>query len=134
MFSRIPTAASVGTNEEPPYDMNGKGMPLDNTKASTTLMFNSACAMTPKTITKQSRENTTLCRHTKTRPAAEKHSATEQARTRKQFKNKKTPTITAFPSPVFLTPTPTKPPSKTNHEKKVSKKKPPPPPRLSRKY
>ena len=42
-FSRMPTAASVGTSDDPPYEMNGSGIPFVGTSESTTLILKSAC-------------------------------------------------------------------------------------------
>ena len=41
-FKRIPTAASVGTSEEPPYEMKGSGIPFVGSNERTTLILNSA--------------------------------------------------------------------------------------------
>ena len=50
MFKSTPTAKSVGTSDEPPYEMNGSGMPFVGSSASTTLMLKSACATMPVTM------------------------------------------------------------------------------------
>jgi hypothetical protein len=42
MFSKIPIAASVGTNDDPPYEMNGNGIPFVGKSDNTTLMLKSA--------------------------------------------------------------------------------------------
>jgi hypothetical protein len=42
MFKRIPTPASVGTSDDPPYEMNGSGIPFVGTSASTTLILSRA--------------------------------------------------------------------------------------------
>src|SRR3712207_5079258 len=50
MLSRTPTAKSVGTSDEPPYEMNGSGMPFVGSIDKTTLMLKSACATIPVTM------------------------------------------------------------------------------------
>src|SRR5688572_7510628 len=49
-FSRMPTAASVGTIDDPPYEMNGSGIPFVGTNESTTLILKSAWATMLVTI------------------------------------------------------------------------------------
>src|SRR4029453_3855120 len=43
-FKRMPTAANVGTKDDPPYEINGSGIPFVGTNESTTLMLKSAWA------------------------------------------------------------------------------------------
>src|SRR4030095_1405202 len=42
ILSNTPTAASVGTKDDPPYEMNGSGMPLVGTSDRTTLILKRA--------------------------------------------------------------------------------------------
>src|SRR6185436_6479406 len=49
-LSKMPTAASVGTSDDPPYEMNGSGIPFVGTSESTTLILKSACATMLATI------------------------------------------------------------------------------------
>jgi hypothetical protein len=49
IFSNTPTAASVGTRDEPPYEMKGRGIPFVGTSDRTTLILKSACVTIPAT-------------------------------------------------------------------------------------
>jgi hypothetical protein len=47
MLSKSPTAASDTSTDDPPYEMNGSGMPFAGSSETTTLILNRACTMIP---------------------------------------------------------------------------------------
>src|SRR6185369_7126765 len=91
-LSRMPTAASVGTRDEPPYEMNGSGIPFVGTSESTTLILKSACATMLVTIPRLNN-------------IPNRSGASNAVRTPRQRKSPNTATIASAPTRPSSSPT-----------------------------